>query len=98
MNTFIVLQKSRIRSTAHIWLEIVKLTPYLYLTDPTVEEKGKEMEIEVREAATQAAFMLSEPSRDPGRRCELKKKRQEIKERRSVLGPPPFWDPLSRLG
>jgi hypothetical protein len=48
-----------------------------------------EMEIEVRKAATQAAFMLSalREIRADGR--ELKKKRQETEseERRSVLGP-----------
>jgi hypothetical protein len=64
--------------------------PFLSLfINPTVEEKGMEMEIEVRKAATQAAFMLSalREIRADGR--ELKKKRQETEseERRSVLGP-----------
>lgn len=54
-----------------------------------VEEKGMEMEIEVRRAANQAAFMLSalREIRADGR--ELKKKRQETEseEKGSILGP-----------
>jgi hypothetical protein len=77
------------------WIDYILRQESLYspllsiFANPTVEEKGMEMEIEVRKAATQAAFMLSalREIRADGR--ELKKKRQETEseERRSVLGP-----------
>jgi hypothetical protein len=54
-----------------------------------VEEKGMEMEVDIRDASTQAAFMLSalRELRADGRELKKKRKESELASKGTILGP-----------